>query len=139
MAVFRDKITLTTQGNRDMTDITAEVAAVVSRSGIRIGICNVFHQGSTGAVGTIEFEPGLAEDFPDVLHRLVPQGRSYGHERRWRDGNGHSHIQASLIGPSVSIPIDGGKLMTGNWQQIFHYEADIKPRNRTLIITVVGD
>jgi secondary thiamine-phosphate synthase enzyme len=139
MAVFRDKITLSTQGNRDMTDVTAEVAAVVLRSGIANGICNVFHQGSTGAVGTIEFEPGLAEDFPDVLYRLIPQGRNYGHERRWRDGNGHSHIQASLVGPSVSIPIEDGKLMTGNWQQIFHYEADIKPRTRTLIVTVVGE
>jgi len=139
MAVFRDRITLTTQGNRDMTDITAEVSAIVSRSGIRTGICNVFHQGSTGAVGSIEFEPGLAEDLPDVLYRLIPQSRSYGHERRWRDGNGHSHLQSSLLGPSITIPVEEGKMMNGNWQQLFHYEADIKPRTRTIIVTVLGD
>jgi len=139
MAVFRERITLTTQGNRDMTDITAQVESAVERSGVKTGICNVFHLGSTGAVGTIEFEPGLAEDFPDVLHRIIPQGRNYGHERRWRDGNGHSHLQASLVGPSVTIPVEEGKLLIGNWQQIFHYEADIKPRSRTVLVTVVGD
>ena len=139
MAFFREQITVLTQGNRDMTDLTAEVAAIVLRSGVVNGLCNVFHQGSTGAIGTIEFEPGLAEDLPDILHRLIPQGRNYGHERRWRDGNGHSHLQASILGPSVCIPIEDGKLMTGSWQQIFHYEADIKPRTRTIIVTVMGD
>jgi secondary thiamine-phosphate synthase enzyme len=122
-----------------MTDITSEVALIVERSGIKTGLCNVFNQGSTAAVGLIEFEPGLAEDLPDTLHRLVPQSRAYGHERRWRDGNGHSHLQSSLLGASVSVPIEDGKLMSGNWQQIFHYEADIKPRSRIVIVTVVGD
>ncbi len=139
MALFRDRLKFSTTGARDMTDVTAEVEAVVRRSGIKSGICHVFNIGSTGAIGTIEFESGLTEDFPDLLHKIAPQGRSYGHERKWRDGNGHSHLQASLLGASITVPVEDGMLILGRWQQIFHYEADIKPRSREIVVTVMGE
>ena len=88
-----------------MHDITHEVAAVVTESGIQMGTANVFNVGSTGAIGTIEFEPGLQRDYPELLDRLMPPSRDYGHEQAWHDGNGHSHLQATTVGPSITVPI----------------------------------
>ena len=122
-----------------MTDITSEVERVVGRSGIMTGLCHVFNVGSTASIGTVEFEPGLARDFPAMMERIVPPSRSYGHEEAWHDGNGHSHLQASMLGPGVTIPVDDGALATGTWQQIFHYEADVKSRRRRIIVTVMGE
>lgn len=122
-----------------MHDLTEQVGAAVSASGIRRGTVNVFNVGSTAAVGTIEFEPGLIEDLPQILDKLIPPSRNYGHERAWHDGNGHSHLQATLLGPSLTVPIDGGKLILGTWQQIFHLECDVRGRQRTVVITVVGE
>jgi secondary thiamine-phosphate synthase enzyme len=139
MSVYREKLSLRTSGNRDMTDITAEVNAIIRRSGIREGICHVFNIGSTGVIGTIEFEPGLERDFPEMMHRLIPPSRAYGHEDMWHDGNGHSHLQASLAGPELTLPVEEGLLLTGTWQQVFHYEADIKPRSRQVAVTVIGE
>lgn len=139
MAVYREKISLSTVGHRDMSDITHDVNAIIARSCISEGICHVFNVGSTGIISAIEFEPGLEEDFPEMLHRLIPPSRTYGHEQAWGDGNGHSHLQASLVGPEMTIPVENGKLISGVWQQIFHYEADIKPRQRELVVTVIGE
>lgn len=136
---FQQQISIRTRGHGDMHDLTEQVAAAVSASGIRRGTVNVFNVGSTAAVGTIEFEPGLIEDLPHILDQLIPPSRSYGHERAWHDGNGHSHLQATLLGPSLTVPIDGGKLTLGTWQQIFHLECDVRGRQRTVVITVVGD
>lgn len=122
-----------------MHDITHEVAAVVTESGIHMGTVNVFNIGSTGAIGTIEFEPGLQRDYPELLDRLMPPSRDYGHEQAWHDGNGHSHLQATTVGPSTTIPITNGALVLGTWQQIFHLECDIKPRQREIVVTVVGE
>ncbi len=122
-----------------MHDLTDEVAAVVARSKIKTGIVNVFNVGSTAAVGTIEFEPGLEADLPAILNKLIPPGRNYGHEQAWHDGNGHSHLQATMLGPSLTVPVTGGKLLLGTWQQIFHLECDVRSRERTLVITVSGD
>jgi secondary thiamine-phosphate synthase enzyme len=99
----------------------------------------VFNVGSTAAIGTIEFEPGLERDLPELLDRLIPPSRQYGHEQAWHDGNGHSHLQATWLGPSISVPIANGALVLGTWQQIFHLECDIKPRRRTIVVTVVGE
>ena len=123
----------------DMCDLTDKVKDVVAESGIQVGMVNVFNVGSTGAIGTIEFEPGLQEDFPAMLNRLIPESSEYGHEQRWQDGNGHSHLQASTIGPEVTIPIRDGQMSLGTWQQIFHLECDVKPRIRDIIVTVYGD
>ena len=102
-------------------------------------VVHVFNVGSTGSVGTIEFEPGLQQDLPEMLDKLFPPSRDYGHEQAWHDGNGHSHLQATMLGPSLTVPITEAKLVLGTWQQIFHLECDIKPRRRTIIITVMGD
>src|SRR5439155_9592485 len=123
---FQNQISLNTKGHGDMKDITEQVAAVVNSSGIKTGIANVFNIGSTAAVGTIEFEPGLQRDMPAILDKLIPPSRNYGHEQTWHDGNGHSHLQATLLGPSLTVPIADGKLVLGTWQQIFHLECDVR-------------
>jgi secondary thiamine-phosphate synthase enzyme len=137
--VFQKQFTVQTRGHREMQDLTDAVAKIVSQSRIRTGIAQVFHLGSTGSVGTIEFEPGLQKDLPDMLDRLIPPSRDYGHEQTWHDGNGHSHLQATLLGPSLTVPISEGRLLLGTWQQIIHLECDIRPRERTIVVTVIGD
>lgn len=136
---YQKQISIHTSGHRDMHDLTDEVAEVVNASGIKTGIVNVFNVGSTAALGTIEFEPGLQQDLPAILDKLIPPSRSYGHEQAWHDGNGHSHLQATLLGPSLSVPISEGRLVLGTWQQIFHLECDVRGRQRTIVITVVGE
>ncbi len=136
---YQDTLSFETDGHRDMHDITDEVAAVVESSKIQTGIAHVFNVGSTAVVGTIEFEPGLERDLPELLDRLMPPSLDYGHEQTWHDGNGHSHLQASTLGPDLSVPIRAGSLVLGTWQQIFHLECDIKPRQRTIVVTVIGD
>ena len=122
-----------------MHDLTGAVGEIVAQSHIRTGLAQVFNVGSTGAVGTIEFEPGLGRDLPETLDKLMPPSRDYGHEQAWRDGNGHSHLQATLLGPSLTVPVANGQLVLGTWQQIFHLECDIKPRQRTVVVTVLGE
>lgn len=133
------RFSIQTRGHRHMHDISSDVANVVHESGVNTGVVHVFNVGSTGVVGTIEFEPGLEGDFPEMLDRLIPPSPKYGHEQAWHDGNGHSHLQASLVGPSLTVPISDGRMVLGTWQQIFHLECDIKPRNREIVVTVVGD
>ena len=137
--VAQDQIAIETSGHGDMHDITEAVARVVARSGFNAGTVNVFTVGSTTAVGTIECEPGLVKDLPQMLDRIMPPGRTYGHEQAWHDGNAHSHLQATTLGPSVTVPLREGKLVLGQWQQIFHLECDVRPRSRTLIVTVLGE
>jgi len=136
---YQQQISISTKGHGDMHDLTGQVAAAVAASGVRTGSVNVFNVGSTAAVGTLEFEPGLLEDLPAILGRLIPPSRSYGHEQAWHDGNGHSHLQATMLGPSLMVPIADGKLVLGTWQQIFHLECDVRGRKRTVVITVLGD
>jgi secondary thiamine-phosphate synthase enzyme len=137
--IHRDEIQIETSGHRDAHDVTRQVAEIVSRSGIRTGTVHVFNIGSTGVIGTIEYEPGLERDISEMLDRLIPPGREYGHEQAWHDGNAHSHLQATLMGPSLTVPVDDARLCLGTWQQIFHLECDIKPRRRTLVVTVSGE
>jgi secondary thiamine-phosphate synthase enzyme len=115
------------------------VAAIVRQSGIQTGMVNIFNIGSTASIGTIEFEPGLQKDLPELLNRVVPPSREYGHEQTWHDGNGHSHLQATWMGPSLTVPIQEGRLILGTWQQIFHLECDNRPRQRTISVTVYGE
>ena len=137
-ASFQQEISVTTKGHADMHDITDEVANAVNESGVKTGIVNVFNVGSTASIGTIEFEPGLRADMPAILDKLIPPSRNYGHEQAWHDGNGHSHLQATLLGPSLTVPITDGRPVLGTWQQIFHLECDVRGRQRTVIITVIG-
>ncbi|MFP4354710.1 MAG: secondary thiamine-phosphate synthase enzyme YjbQ [Phycisphaerae bacterium] len=133
------QIQIETTGHRHMHDITSAVADAVARSGISTGIVHVFNVGSTGSVGMVEYEAGLEADVPEMLDRLIPPSRDYGHEQAWHDGNGHSHLQATLLGPELTVPVTDSRPNLGTWQQIFHLECDIKPRTRTLVITVIGD
>ena len=137
--VHQEQFSFETTGHGHMADVTDQVAAIVGRSGVQAGIVQVFCVGSTAAIGAIEFEPGLQRDLPEMLDRLIPPSREYGHEQAWHDGNGHSHLQATMLGPSLTVPIKSGKLVLGTWQQIFHLECDIKARQRTIEITVMGE
>lgn len=137
--VYQMEISIETTRHGEMHDITGVVAQIVADSGIMTGTVNVFNIGSTGAVGTIEFEPGLAADMPQMLDRLIPASRAYGHEEAWQDGNAHSHLQATLLAQSVTIPVNAGQPILGTWQQIFHLECDVKPRSRRLVVTVLGE
>jgi len=136
--VHQDEITLETRGDGEMHDITREVARGVSESGIAAGLVNVFNVGSTGVIGTIEYEPGLVHDLPAILNRLMPPSREYGHEEAWHDGNGHSHLQASTLGPDLTIPVKDGELVLGTWQQVFHLDCDNKAHRRRIQVTVMG-
>lgn len=136
---YQQELLIRTKGHGDMHDLTNQIAQAVDSSGIKTGIVNVFNVGSTASVGTIEFEPGLCADMPAILDKLIPASRNYGHERAWHDGNGHSHLQATLLGPSLTVPIAHGKLILGTWQQIFHLECDVRGRERAVVVTVVGE
>ncbi len=135
----QERISIKTAGHHDMHDITAQVEEIMARSGIRTGLAHVFNVGSTAVVGMIEYEPGLEQDLPALLDRLIPPSREYGHEQAWHDGNGHSHLQATLLGPALTVPVTDGRLALGTWQQIFHLECDIKLRTREIVVTVQGE
>lgn len=137
--VYQEQIELSTRANGDMHDLTDRVNAVVKHSGIHTGIAHIFNIGSTAAIGTIEFEPGLQQDLPEMLNQLIPPSRDYGHEKTWHDGNGHSHLQATTLGPSLTVPVCKGRLELGTWQQIFHLECDVKPRQRRIMVTIYGE
>jgi secondary thiamine-phosphate synthase enzyme len=136
--VFQIQFSLNTTGHGQMVDITSQVTDIVRQSGITTGIAQVFCVGSTAAIGTIELEPGLQQDLPKLLDRVIPPNPEYGHEQAWHDGNGHSHLQATCLGPSLSIPVAKGVPALGTWQQIFMLECDVRPRRRILMVTVLG-
>lgn len=138
MVVTRS-IQLQTQGNGEVHDVTAEVAEAVRASSLRDGIVTLFVQGSTGAVSTIEYEPGLVADLNAYFDRAMPQNIPYQHDLRWRDGNGHSHVRATLLGPSLTVPFVEGRLTLGTWQQIVFIDFDVRSRSRTLIVQVMGE
>jgi len=137
--VHQERIKVSTEYPGQMHNITEQVATVVRNSQVDIGWVHVFNVGSTAAVGTIEYEEGLQKDLPELLERLMPPSREYGHEQAWHDGNGHSHLQATVMGSSLTVPVSKGSLVVGTWQQIFHLECDIKPRQREIAITVMGE
>ena len=139
MSVLTKHIELHTEAENDILDITGEVQQAVEESGFDAGVATVFVPGSTAAVTTIEFEPGLARDFPAMLERVAPADIEYEHQRAWHDDNGRSHVKASLVGPSLSVPFEGGVLTLGTWQQIVFVELDIKPRRREIVVQVMGE
>lgn len=139
MTVTNRSIQLNTRGNCDIIDITSEVAREVSNSGISSGTATIFIVGSTAGVTTIEFEPGLLADFKDMWERVLPRNIPYQHDRAWGDGNGHSHVRASLLSASLTIPFVNKKLTLGTWQQIVIIDFDNRPRSREIIIQVIGE
>lgn len=132
-------MSIKTHAKDEIIDITDKVQDIVSKSGIDNGLACIFVAGSTAAVTTVEFEPGLVKDLNEAMDRLYPKGIDYDHHRRWGDGNGHSHVRASLVGPSLTVPIVDGRLLLGTWQQIVFLEFDNKPRSREVAVQIVGD
>lgn len=127
-----------TSGNGEILDITGDVADAVRRSGIASGVVTVFVPGATAAVTTIEYEPGLLEDMDELFERLAPRGREYHHNLRWHDGNGHAHVRASLLGPSLTVPFNDARLVLGIWQQLILVDFDNRSRDREVVCQVVG-
>ena len=136
--LYKSVIELDTKGEMDIIDITHEVQKIVEESGIEDGIALIFCPGSTGAITTIEYEDGLLHDLPNALERIAPKNAYYKHEERWHDGNGHSHIRASIIGPSLCVPVENNRLLLGTWQQIVFVECDVRARRRKIIVHIVG-
>ncbi len=139
MTTANGSIALKTSARDEVVDITEKVRDIVSKSKIKEGLACVFVAGSTAAVTTVEHEPGLVADMKDAMDRLYPKSIEYEHHRRWGDGNGHSHVRASFVGPSLTVPIVDGDLKLGTWQQIVFLEFDNKPRTRDITVQIVGD
>ncbi len=139
MTVKTKQLSIHTKGEGDILDVTGAVAEAVVETRLKNGIVTVFVPGSTGALTTIEYEPGLLKDFPNMLERVAPKNLVYEHEKRWHDGNGHSHVRASLVGPSLTVPFANGRLTLGTWQQIIFMELDVRSRVRNLILQIIGE
>ena len=139
MKVLDRTIEISTNGENDIVNISEVTARVIADSKLKNGIATVFVVGSTAAITTIEYESGLKDDFPNMLSRIAPNNIEYEPDNTWHDGNGHSHVRASLIGPSITIPFKSGHLALGLWQQIVLLEMDIRPRERKIIIQVIGE
>jgi len=137
--VSTQRIRVDTKGNTDILDITDRVDAAVKKSGIKSGIANIFVVGSTAALTTMEFEPGLVADLQTLFERIIPSNAPYKHNLRWGDMNGHAHIRASILGPSIAIPVIAAELAIGTWQQIVLIDFDIRPRTREVIVQIVGE
>jgi secondary thiamine-phosphate synthase enzyme len=137
--VVTSELQLQTQGNYDVQDITPSVAHTVQESGMENGIVTVFCPGSTGGLTTIEYEEGAVYDLGQALDEIAPPGRPYRHHLRWGDDNGHSHVRAALMGPSLTVPFVDGRLTLGTWQQIVFCDFDTRPRSRRLVVQIVGE
>jgi len=132
-------IKLNSQGETDIINITSHVENNVKKSKIKEGIVTVFVKGATGGITTVEYEPGLVDDLKDAFERVAPRNGAYAHNERWHDGNGFSHVRASLLGPSLTVPFSGGILTLGTWQQIIFVDFDNRPRSREIILKIIGD
>ncbi len=137
--ILTRELRLRTRGGYDVQDITAQVVRAVKESKLAAGIVTIFCPGSTGGMTTIEFEDGVIRDLQQVLDEITPPDRDYRHHLRWHDDNGHSHIRAALMGPSLTVPFVGGALTLGTWQQIVFCDFDTSPRSRTLVMQIMGE
>jgi secondary thiamine-phosphate synthase enzyme len=139
MTVITKTIEIKSKGENDMVDITDLTLKAIFESKLENGIVTIFISGSTAAITTIEYEPGLRSDFPMMLNRIVPKDIKYKHDETWHDGNGHSHVRASLIGPSLTVPFKDRNLILGTWQQIVLLELDTRSRQRRIILQIIGE
>ena len=138
LEIRTSRLEVHSKGENDLIDLTPQVAEAIADSGLKDGFVNIFVSGSTGAVTTIEYEDGLLKDFPAMLERVAPKNTAYEHEKRWHDGNGHSHVRASIVGPSLTVPFQDSRLLLGTWQQIVFMELDIRSRRREVVLQIVG-
>ena len=139
MPVKTGSLTLSTRGEADVHDITDELARLVAESGLHAGTVTVFCPSSTSGVTTIEYEPGAVADLRRLFDEIVPPGRAYAHEAAWHDGNGHSHVRAALLGPSLTVPFVAGRLTLGTWQQVIYVDFDVRARRRELVVQMIGE
>ncbi len=139
MAVFTQTLHVSTQGHTHVLDITPQVQEAVARSGLRQGVVVVFVPHSTCGLSTIEYEPGCVEDLQRLFASWIPEDQPYAHNRRWGDDNGHAHLRATLLGPSLSIPLVDGRLTLGTWQQIILVDFDVRPRQRRVVVQILGE
>jgi len=139
MTIRTEKIRRKTRGNGDLQDITRDVSELVRNSGIGTGNVTLFVVGSTAALTTFEFEPGLVKDLQEFYDRLAPVGKPYHHDLTWGDANGFSHVRASFTGPSLVVPFENGRLFLGTWQQVVLAEFDNRPRDRTVVVQIMGE
>ena len=138
--VSTQEITVKTKGNCDVVDITGQVGEAVAKSDVRDGAVTVFNVGSTAGITTTEYEPGLVNhDIEALFEKIAPENARYEHEETWHDDNGHAHVRASLLGPSLSVPVIDGRMTLGTWQQIILVDFDTRPRARTIICQIVGE
>lgn len=139
MAVFQKEIRISTRGHCHVVDITGEVAGIISASGVSVGVVNISGIGSTLGITTLEFEPGCVSDLERALEQIAPSNPNYAHNARWGDENGYAHLRSALVGTAKSFPVTGGRLATGTWQQIVLCDFDDRPRQRQIVVTVVGE
>jgi len=139
MAIITKKINLSTKGDTDIINLTEKVQDIISKSNINDGSLIVFVPGSTAGVTTIEYEPGLVEDLKTFFEKIAPESAKYQHNIRWQDGNGYSHVRAAFLKPSLTIPFTDKKLNLGTWQQIVLIDFDNRPRNREIVIQIIGE
>jgi secondary thiamine-phosphate synthase enzyme len=139
LTVITKTIEINSKGENDMINITDQTLKAILESKLETGIVTIFISGSTAAVTTIEYESGLRTDFPMMLNRIIPKDIEYQHDETWHDGNGHSHVRASLIGPSLTVPFKDRSLVLGTWQQIVFIELDIRSRQRRITLQIIGE
>ena len=139
MRILTDYIEISTEGHTDIIDVTPQVREVLKRSKLRSGQLTVFISGSTAAVTTIEYEPGLLKDLPEALEKVAPVGKRYHHDATWGDGNGYAHVRAALVGASFTVPFEDGQLLLGTWQQIIVIDFDNRPRRRKVVVQLIGE
>ncbi len=138
MKIITDRIQLKTKGAGDLIDVTDRIAALLHSTKLITGQVTIFHIGSTAAITTFEFEPGMIKDMQELYEKIVPSGHHYHHDDTWGDANGFSHLRAALQGPSLTIPFENNKMLLGTWQQIVLAEFDNKPRNRQIVVQIIG-
>jgi secondary thiamine-phosphate synthase enzyme len=139
MSVMHRRLEFETKGDAHIVEITSEVRGILESAGLENGIMNIFVPGATGAVTTLEHEPGVCRDFRELFDFIAPVEREYHHNRRGVDSNGHSHVRAGLLGPSLTVPFEAGKLQLGTWQQVVFVDFDEVPRSRALVVTLIGE
>ncbi len=137
--IYSETLSVKTKGFCDMIDMTSQVVGLTKRSGIESGLVTVFCQGSTAAVTTIEYEPGVLQDLKRAIEKIAPSDIPYEHDRRWGDGNGFSHVRAALMKPSLTVPLINGKLSLGTWQQVVFIDFDNRGRQREILVHIFGE
>jgi secondary thiamine-phosphate synthase enzyme len=139
MKVISEKIRVSTRGHTDVVDITESVSELLAKHKLQNGNVTVFVSGSTAGVTTVEYEPGLVKDLPEAFEKIAPTGKSYHHDATWGDKNGYAHVRASLLGPSLTVPFNNGRLLLGTWQQVVLIDFDDRPRDRVIVLQLLGD